>query len=141
MVTGKWSTHSSYGKQFEAEFLERLMPQTVSQIQTYLSGRIIKGIGPRMAARIVAHFGEQTLEIMERDPKRLSEISGISETRAQQIGEEFRTQVGMRQLMEFFTMHQLPAELALRAKKSRRKRNRQGNLRAKRRRIPRIEPR
>lgn len=117
MVTGKWSTHSSYGKQFEAEFLERLMPQTVSQIQTYLSGRIIKGIGPRMAARIVAHFGEQTLEIMERDPKRLSEISGISETRAQQIGEEFRTQVGMRQLMEFFTMHQLPAELALRAYK------------------------
>ena len=68
MVTGKWSTHSSYGKQFEAEFLERLMPQTVSQIQTYLSGRIIGGIGPKMAARIVAHFGEQTLEVMERDP-------------------------------------------------------------------------
>ena len=117
MVTGKWSTHSSYGKQFEAEFLERLMPQTVSQIQTYLSGRIIKGIGPKMAARIVAHFGEQTLEVMERDPLRLTEISGISETRARQIGEEFRVQVGMRQLMEFFTMHQLPAELALRAYK------------------------
>lgn len=117
MVTGKWSTHSSYGKQFEAEFLERLMPQTASQIQAYLSGRIIKGIGPKSAARIVAHFGEKTLEIMEREPERLAEVSGISPQRARQIGEEFRVQVGMRQLMEFFTAHQLPAELALRAYK------------------------
>ena len=44
MVTGKWSAHSSYGRQFEAEFLERLMPQTASEIQSYLSSRIIKGI-------------------------------------------------------------------------------------------------
>ncbi len=117
MVTGKWSTHSSYGKQFEAEFLERLMPQSASQIQTYLSGRIIKGIGARMAAKIVAKFGDETLRIMEREPQRLAEIPGISQTRAQQIGEEFRAQVGMRQLMEFFTQHQLPAELALRAYK------------------------
>ena len=117
MVTGKWSTHSSYGKQFEAEFLERLMPQTASQIQAYLSGRIIKGIGPKSAARIVAHFGDRTLEIMEREPTRLAEVSGISPQRARQIGEEFRVQAGMRQLMEFFTAHQLPAELALRAYK------------------------
>ena len=43
MVTGKWSTHSNYGRQFEAEFLERLMPETASQIQAYLAGRVIKG--------------------------------------------------------------------------------------------------
>ena len=66
MVTGKWATHSSYGKQFEAEFLERLMPQTVPQIITYLSSRVIKGIGPVMANRIVQKFGDQTLVIMER---------------------------------------------------------------------------
>ena len=60
MVTGKWSTHSSYGRQFEAEFLERLMPQTSLEILNYLSSRIIKGIGPKTAARIVEHFGEQT---------------------------------------------------------------------------------
>ena len=57
MVTGKWSNHSSYGRQFEAEFLERLMPQTSMEILSYLSSRVIKGIGPRMAARIVEHFG------------------------------------------------------------------------------------
>lgn len=117
MVTGKWSSHASYGRQFEAEFLERLMPETAAQIQAYLAGRVIKGIGPVSAARIVAKFGDKTLQIMEREPLRLAEVPGISEARAKAIGEEFRVRVGMRQLMEFFTQHQLPAELALRAYK------------------------
>ena len=117
MVTGKWSTHSSYGKQFEAEFLERLMPQTSMEILSYLGSRVIKGIGPRMAARIVDRFGDQTLVIMEREPERLAEVSGISREKAKAIGEEFRLQVGMRHLMEFFAMHQLSAELAVRAYK------------------------
>lgn len=117
MVTGRWSTHSNYGKQFEAEFLERLMPQTAQEILTYLSSRIIKGIGPVSAARIVSHFGAETLMIMEREPERLAEVSGISVNRAKIIGEEYRLQVGMRQIMEFFTMHQLPAELAVKTYK------------------------
>ena len=117
MVTGKWSTHSSYGRQFEAEFLERLMPQTSLEILNYLSSRIIKGIGPKTAARIVEHFGEQTLLVMEREPERLAEVPGISREKAKAMGEEFRLQVGMRQLMEFFAVHHLPAELAVRAYK------------------------
>ena len=117
MVTGKWGNHSSYGRQFEAEFLERLMPQTALEIQAYLGSRAIKGIGPRTAARIVDKFGEQTLLIMEREPERLSEIPGISREKAKAIGEEFRLQVGMRQLMDFFAIHHLPAELAVRTYK------------------------
>ena len=117
MVTGKWATHSSYGKQFEAEFLERMMPQSANEILTYLSGRVIKGIGPRIAARIVQHFGDDTLKIMEREPERLAEISGISDKRAQEIGEEFRLQVGMRSLLEFFALHHLSAELAVKTYK------------------------
>ncbi len=117
MVTGKWSSHSSYGRQFEAEFLERLMPQTSMEILSYLSSRIIKGIGPKTAARIVQHFGDETLTIMEREPGRLAEISGISREKARQIGEEFHQRVGMRQLMEFFTLHHLPAELAVKTYK------------------------
>lgn len=117
MVTGKWSSHASYGRQFEAEFLERLMPQTAMEIMSYLSSRVIKGIGPRMAARIVEHFGTQTLAIMEREPERLAEVPGISREKARSIGEEFRLQVGMRQLMEFFALHHLPAELAVRTYK------------------------
>lgn len=117
MVTGKWVSHASYGRQFEAEFLERLMPQSAMEILSYLSSRVIKGIGPRMAARIVEHFGDETLHIMEREPLRLSEVSGITKERARAIGEEFRLQVGMRQLMEFFALHHLPAELAVRTYK------------------------
>ncbi len=114
MVTGKWINHSSYGRQFEAEFLERLMPQTSTEILSYLSSRIIKGIGPKTAAKIVDHFGDQTLDIMEREPGRLAEVPGITAAKARAIGEEFRLRVGMRQLMEFFAAHQLPAELAVR---------------------------
>ena len=117
MVTGKWSTHSSYGRQFEAEFLERLMPQTAMEILSYLSSRVIKGIGPKMAARIVEHFGSDTLAVMEREPERLAEVAGISREKARAIGEEFKLQVGMRQLMEFFALHHLPAELAVRTYK------------------------
>ena len=117
MVTGKWSTHASYGRQFEAEFLERLLPQSSADILSYLSSRIIKGIGPKTAARIVGHFGDQTLAVMEREPERLAEVSGISQEKARTIGEEFRQRVGMRQLMEFFALHQLPAELAVRTYK------------------------
>ena len=113
MVTGKWSSHPSYGKQFDAEFLERLMPETAPEITAYLSSRVIKGIGPKLAARIVAHFGEDTLRVLEREPHRLAEVSGISEAKARQMGQDFMLQVGMRHLMEFFTLHHLPAELAV----------------------------
>ncbi len=117
LVTGKWTSHASYGRQFEAEFLERLMPQTRAEILQYLSSRAIKGIGPRFAARIVERFGDETLTVMEREPERLAEISGISDAKAQAIGEEFRLQFGMRHLMEFFALHQLPAELAVKTYK------------------------
>ena len=117
MVTGRWNTHSNYGKQFEAEFLDRMMPQTAAEILAYLSSRVVKGIGPKTAARIVSHFGENTLVVMEREPQRLAEVSGISPERAKLIGEQFRLQVGMRQLIEFFALHHLPAELAVRTYK------------------------
>ncbi len=113
MVTGKWISHSNYGRQFEAEFLERLLPQTANEILAYLSSRIIKGIGPVTAGRIVAHFADRTLDVMEREPQRLAEVPGISVTKANAIAEEFRLRIGMRQLLEFFTAHQLPAELAV----------------------------
>ena len=117
MVTGKWSNHSSFGRQFEAEFLERMLPQSAAEIQNFLASRTIKGIGPVMAQRIVEYFGDQTLLVLEREPERLAAIPGISRDKARAFGEEFRLQTGMRQLMEFFTLHHLPTELAVRAYK------------------------
>lgn len=117
MVTGKWGNHSSYGRQFEAEFLERLMPQSATDILRYLSGRVLKGIGPKMAGRIVDRFGSDALKIIETAPQRLAEIPGISSAKAAAIGEDFRLQVGMRHLLEFFALHHLPAELAVKVYK------------------------
>ena len=117
MVTGKWNSHSNYGRQFEAEFLERLLPQTRQEIVAYLSSRAIKGIGPVMAARIVEHFGEETLLVLEREPERLAQVPGISREKARTFGEEYRQQAGMRQLMEFFALHHLPTELAVKCYK------------------------
>ena len=117
LVTGRWSSHQSYGRQFEAACLERLMPQTEMEILSYLSSRVVKGIGPRMAAKLVDRFGAQTLAVMERDPERLAEVSGISLEKARAIGMAYQLQVGMRQVLEFFTVHHLPAELAVRAYK------------------------
>ena len=60
MVTGRWNAHQNYGRQFEAEFLERVLPQKEPDIIRYLSSRIIKGIGPKIATRIVEKFGAKT---------------------------------------------------------------------------------
>lgn len=114
MVTGHWINHPTYGRQFESEFLERLLPQNAKDIEAYLASRIIKGIGPITAKRIVAHFGAETFTIMETQPHRLAEISGISKDKALAIGKEFQHQVGIRHLMEFFAQYQLPSELAVR---------------------------
>ena len=85
MVTGKWSNHSNFGRQFEAEFLERMLPQSALEIQSYLSSRAIKGIGPVMAARIVEYFGDQTLLVLEREPEKLALVPGISLEKARNI--------------------------------------------------------
>lgn len=114
MVTGRWANNANYGRQFEAEFLERLMPETTPEILSYLSSRTVRGIGPKLAARIVERFGQQTLAVMERDPERLAEVSGITPAKAREIGRTFRQQTGMRRLIEFLSMHHLPAELAVR---------------------------
>ena len=114
MVTGHWTAHSSYGKQFEAEFLERLMPDTKEDILEYLSSRAVKGIGPKTARKIVDRFGEDSLRILDATPERLAEITGISLAKAREMGESYRAQVGVRRLIEFMTTNHLPAEIAVR---------------------------
>ena len=113
-IVGKWTRHQSFGQQFEAEFLERLMPETTSEILAFLSSRAVKGIGPRTAEKIVGRFGDQSLTVLEQDPMRLTEIPGITEKKAQEMAESFQRQSGIRRLIEFLTMYYLPAQLAVR---------------------------
>ena len=113
-VEGRWSTHSTYGKQLEIVTLERLMPESRIEILAYLSSHAIRGIGPKIAARIVERFGADSLKIIENEPDRLAEIAGISPARAQEIHESFQSQQGLRRLAEFLSGYGLPADLAVR---------------------------
>ena len=113
-IVGRWTRHQSFGQQFEAEFLERLMPETTSEILAFLSSRAVKGIGPKMAEKIVSRFGEKSLNVLEQDPMQLTQIPGISEKKAQEMSESFQKQFGIRRLIEFLTIYHLPAQLAVR---------------------------
>ena len=113
-IAGRWISHATYGRQFEADLLERLMPETKDEILSYLSSRAVKGVGEKTAARIVMAFGDRSLEVIENEPETLAQVPGISLSKAREISESFRQQVGMRRLIEFLSAHRLPAELAMR---------------------------
>lgn len=117
LITGKWGTHATYGRQFVAEYLERLMPETREDILAFLSSHAVKGVGAVLAVRIVDRFGTQALDVIENHPEQLSEVQGISPKKAKEISENFCRQVGVRRLIEFLTQHHLPAELAVRVYK------------------------
>lgn len=117
LITGHWGNHAAYGRQFEAEYLERLMPESRVEILSYLSSRAVRGIGARTAAKIVAEFGDRSLDVLENSPEELIRIPGISPAKAKQMHESFCKQVGVRKLIEYLTLHGLPAELAVRVYK------------------------
>ena len=78
MVYGKWVNHPNYGEQLKIEYFERIQPETKDSILTYLSSGVIKGIGKKMAERIVDAFGEESLHVICDTPEKLSSIKGIS---------------------------------------------------------------
>ncbi len=100
---GVYGSHHKYGQQFQAQIIQRTLPKTANAILKYLSSRAIKGVGPAIARRLVNHFGGQTLEVMEKEPHRLSEVPGISAAKAQRIGEEYTRLFGIRTVMLFLT--------------------------------------
>lgn len=100
-MIGEWTTHHIYGKQFKVEFYERSIPTTVQGIEKYLGSGVIKGIGPKLAKRIVKHFGTDTFRIIEQEPLVLAQIKGISESKANQISEIFHEQYELRRAMLF----------------------------------------
>ena len=114
VVTGRWVSHPVHGEQVEARQVERHMPTTENEILCYLASGIIKGVGPATADRMVQRFGESTLRVLEEEPELLTKIKGITPRRAKEIGESYRYQTGMRRLLEFLSLNDLPLSLALR---------------------------
>ncbi len=102
ILWGKWVHNPKYGRQFQVEEYERNLPADSAAILRYLSSRTIKGIGPRLAERIVSAFGDDTLDVMENHPEWLSDVPGISKRKAKEISEDMRAKAGIRSAMLFF---------------------------------------
>lgn len=114
-ATGNYKVHGTYGVQFRAELIERTLPATAGAIRKYLSSGAVKGLGPALAGRIVARFGDDTLTIIEKEPERLTEVRGISAEKARKIGEEYQRQFGIRSVMSLLASLGLPAATAIKA--------------------------
>ncbi len=97
--TGKTIFHQSYGEQFRADIVERIIKNDRASILRYLSSGSIRGVGPATARLIVERFGEDTLDVIESTPERLAEIRGISYAKAMKINEEYQKQFGLKDIM------------------------------------------
>ncbi len=106
-MDGEWLDHPRYGPQFRVAGYRFRVPVTEEGIRRYLGSGLIKGIGPEMARRIVERFGRETLEVIDRDPGRLADVSGIGAKRVATIGGAWREQRAQREAMLFFQAHGL----------------------------------
>ncbi|MGQ9897169.1 MAG: SF1B family DNA helicase RecD2 [Acidobacteriota bacterium] len=104
-LSGFWTTHPTHGPQFKATHHEVCQPATLAGVEKYLGSGLIKGIGPIMARRIVAHFGEATLQVIETDIHRLSEVPGIGRKRVQLIAQAWEAQRAVKEVMLFLQSH------------------------------------
>ncbi len=112
-LRGDWSNHPKYGLQFQVEICEQTLPATAGGIRRYLGSGLIKGIGPRLAERIVEHFGEGTLEIIDEDPHRLREVPDIGPKRSALIARAWEEQRQVKDIMLFLHSHGISTNLAI----------------------------
>ncbi|MCX5147641.1 ATP-dependent RecD-like DNA helicase [Streptomyces sp. NBC_00320] len=100
-MEGRWGSHPQYGKQFTVENYRTVLPATIQGIRRYLGSGLIKGIGPKIADRIVEHFGTDTLDVIEAEPKRLIEVPGLGPKRTKMIGAAWEEQKAIKEVMVF----------------------------------------
>ena len=100
-LVGNFVNHQEYGRQFKIQTFEKIMPQTLEALEKYLSGGIIKGVGPATAKRIVDNFREETIAVLKFEPQRLANIKGISKLKAEEISAEFNEKWELWQVVGF----------------------------------------
>ncbi|MFD3910132.1 ATP-dependent RecD-like DNA helicase [Streptomyces sp. NPDC058603] len=100
-MEGRWGSHPQYGKQFTVENYTTILPATIQGIRRYLGSGLIKGIGPVFADRLVEHFGLDTLDIIEQQPKRLVEVPGLGPKRTKRIAAAWEEQKAIKEVMVF----------------------------------------
>ena len=111
---GTFKNHPSYGEQFAVTAFERTMPESMDGILKYLSSGAVKGIGPATARRLVLEFGQDTLNVLENEPERVAKLRGISEKKAQEISEQLKSMIGIRELMIYLSAYAISANAAVR---------------------------
>lgn len=104
-LTGFWKDHPQYGPQFNVVNYHETKPATLTGIEKYLGSGLIKGVGPVTAKRIVAHFGLETLDIIENQIDRLIEVQGIAKKRIKLIKNAWETQKAIKEVMVFLQTH------------------------------------
>ena len=115
--SGRWKLDHKYGRQFDAASYLALRPETRGGMKKYLGSGLVEGIGKVMAERLVDRFGVETLQVIEHEPERLTEVDGIGPVRARRIQEAWRRQAGMQEAMVFFRTHGLSTRQGLKAVK------------------------
>ncbi|MCY3710597.1 MAG: AAA family ATPase [Caldilineaceae bacterium] len=113
-LRGRWETHPQYGKQFAVSEMRSVLPATVAGIEKYLGSGLIKGVGPVTAKRIVAHFGAETLEVIDNDPQRLSQVGGVGRKRVSMIVAGWVEKKAIKEVMIFLRGHGVSGGLAAR---------------------------
>jgi len=113
LLTGCWVTHPDYGEQFKVSYYEVVLPTTEESILLYLSSGIVKGVRESTAKKLLKHFGTEVLDIMLKEPMRMSEIKGISPKRAAEIGEAFLKLQSMQGVVMFLQQYGVSPNLAL----------------------------
>jgi exodeoxyribonuclease V alpha subunit len=104
-LKGVWKNHPQYGSQFEVQQYTETKPATLTGIEKYLGSGLIKGVGPVTAKRIVAHFGLETLDIIENQIERLNEVPGIARKRVTMIHRAWNEQKAIKEVMLFLQEH------------------------------------
>jgi exodeoxyribonuclease V alpha subunit len=117
-IQGVWDNHPKHGKQFKAEVCEQVLPSTVAGMESYLGSGMVKGIGPKLAERIVGHFREATFEIIENKPERLLEVPGIGQDRTGKIIAAWQEQKQVKEIMLFLHSHGVSTNLAVKIYKT-----------------------
>jgi exodeoxyribonuclease V alpha subunit len=112
-LSGSWANHAKHGRQFQVEICEQTMPATAAGIRRYLGSGLVKGIGPRLAERIVAQFGSRTLDVIEEQPEKLLEVPDIGEKRAGMIAAAWEEQKQIKDIMLFLHSHNVSTNLAI----------------------------
>jgi exodeoxyribonuclease V alpha subunit len=113
-MKGVWQTHPKFGDQFKISSYISIKPATVVGIEKYLGSGLVKGIGPVMAKRITAHFGDKTLEVIDEAIGRLTEVAGIGKKRLDMIQNAWAQQREIKDIMIFLQGHGVSSAYAVR---------------------------